>query len=144
MTQFSRFTGRRFGFLLLPLLLIIGVKARRAVRRRTRGSPASRIAAGWSEIMDRSTDLGFRPAPGTTRSEAGAALDGEYGGSVVTLARTADSAVFAPDPVDPAQAESFWAGVQAELRRMDSGRPRWRRWRARISLRSLRSTRRYR
>ena len=124
--------------ILLPLLLIIGAKSRRAARRRLRGSPAARIAGGWSEIVDRSTDLGFRGAPGSTRSEVGGALDGEYGGSVATLARTADSAVFAPDPVDPREAEAFWTDVREELRRMDAGRSWWRRWRARVSLRSLR------
>jgi transglutaminase-like putative cysteine protease len=128
--------------LMLPVLAVLAAKMRRARRRRSRGSPAARIAGGWSEVLDRSTDLGLRPPHGTTRSEAAAAMDAEYGGSVAVLARAADTSVFAPEPVDPVHAESFWAQVRDELRTMEAARPRWRRWRARVSLASLRRSRR--
>jgi transglutaminase-like putative cysteine protease len=126
---------------LLPVVAVLLAKLRRTRRRRSRGSPAARIAGGWSEVLDRSTDLGVRPPRGTTRSEAAAAMDAAYGGSIAVLARSADSSVFAPEPVEPEQAESFWAQVREELRTMDSARPRWRRWRARLSLASLRGRR---
>ncbi len=122
----------------VPVLIILLAKSRRTRNRRARGSPAARVAGGWAEIVDRSTDLGLRPEQGSTRSEAGAALDAAFGGSVATLARAADSAVFAPEPVDRGYAESFWTTVNQELQRMDRARPWWRRWRARLSLASLR------
>ncbi len=121
-----------------PVLLVLWVKRRRAGRRRTRGTPVARIAGGWSEVIDRSIDLGHPPRVGATRAEAGAALDETYGSALAVLAREADGAVFAPEPVEPARAEAFWADVRRELRALDAGQPWGRRWRARLSPRSLR------
>ena len=42
----------------LILLTIVILKARRARRRRTRGTPVSRISGAWQELVDRLRDHG--------------------------------------------------------------------------------------
>jgi transglutaminase-like putative cysteine protease len=124
--------------LALPVLIVLTVKSRRARRRRTSGAPAARVAGGWSEVVDRATDLGVRPAPGATRTETAAQFDSEFGGSTAVLARTADTSVFSPDPVEPEEAEAYWGQVRTALDEMDRSASPWRRWRARVALASLR------
>ena len=124
--------------LLLPLLLVIGLKARRSRRRRSRGSPTSRIAGGWSEVLDRATDLGVPPVSGATRTETAARLDSAFRGSTAVLARAADTSVFSPDPVDAAEAAAYWAQVDAAIEEMERSASPARRWRARVAVASLR------
>lgn len=124
--------------LVLPLVLVLAVKARRSRRRRTTGPPAVRIAGGWSEVIDRAVDLGVRPVAGATRTETAVQLDSTFGGSTAVLARTADTSVFSPDPVDASEADAYWASVRAAIEEMERSISRPRRWRARVALASLR------
>jgi transglutaminase-like putative cysteine protease len=124
--------------LILPILLVVGLKARRSRRRRTTGSPTSRIAGGWSEVIDRANDLGVHPVPGSTRIETAARLDSAFGGSTAVLARTADTSVFAPDPVEAHEADAYWAEVRTAIDDMERSTSPARRWRARVALASLR------
>ncbi len=123
--------------LLLPLALILGLKLNRRRRRRS-GPPAARIAGGWSQILDTATDLGHPPVPGATRAETAAAIDTSFGGATAVLARTADSRVWAPEVIDPADADRFWTEVDAAVLGMGSSRGLLRRLRARVSIASLR------
>lgn len=123
--------------LILPIALILGLKLLRRRRRRS-GSPAARIAGGWSHILDTATDLGQPPTRGATRAETATAIDSSFGGATAVLARTADSRVWAPDVIDPADAERFWTGVDEAVLGMSSSRGPWRRLRARLSIASLR------
>jgi hypothetical protein len=123
---------------ILPVLLVLGIKARRLRRRRGTGSPTSRIAGGWSEVIDRAVDLGVRPPTGATRTETAARLDSAFGGSTAVLARAADTSVFSPDPVDAAEADAYWSQVRAAIEEMERSASPVRRWRARVALASLR------
>jgi hypothetical protein len=59
------------------------------------------------------------------------------GGSTLLLARRADARVFGPEDLDDAEAQRFWADVDAASLGLSSGRARWRRWWAAVSPRSL-------
>lgn len=113
---------------------IVGLKARRRSRRRTRGSTATRLAMGWREVVDHARDLGADIPRGLTRREEAGSL-GDL--PVAQLARTADAHVFGPgDPAEEA-VQDFWGQVEAARRHMSAGVGRWRRLRASLSLRTL-------
>lgn len=140
-----------------PLALLVLAKVLRARRRRTRGTPARRVAGGWAEVLDTATDLGIALTPTATRSQAareleaalvgaapralpGEALPGAGAGasSVAVLAREADAGTFGPEAPSEERAATYWADVARGLEglRAAVGRKRW--WRARVSTRSLR------
>lgn len=117
-----------------PFLLIIAAKLRRRRIRNHAPSALQRIRGGWDEFEDAVVDHGLQPPPAATRSEV-AAVVGTLPSRV--LAAVADRAVFAPDAVDPADADRVWDAV-ADLRAsLDAPLTRRRRLRALISLRSL-------
>ncbi|WP_029138139.1 transglutaminase-like domain-containing protein [Nakamurella lactea] len=148
---------------LLPIGAILLLKSRRK-KRHGAGSPDQRIAGAWSHLMDTAADFGRRPNAGTTRAEAaeqlaaafapppagvaGLSQPGVAGLSqgppvapapgVLVLARRADAVVFAPDPVDPQQADRYWADMESQLASIKNTQSGWRRFRARLSLASLR------
>jgi hypothetical protein len=113
---------------------MIGLKARRRHRRRTRGPAVARMVTGWCEVVDRARDLGVVVPPGPTRREEALLLAGH---PVSHLAAAADAGVFGPgDPAEPAVAV-FWSGVDDALRRMVADLGRWRRFWVAVSPRSL-------
>ncbi|WP_194911103.1 transglutaminase-like domain-containing protein [Catenulispora rubra] len=106
---------------LAVVMVIAGLKARRRFRRRTRGAPANRMAAGWQEVLDRARDLGLILI-GTTRREQASSLArladitlAAVGSDPAhALARAVDTAVYgAGDPTEQ-QIARFWLQV-AEL-----------------------------
>lgn len=114
---------------------IVGIKLGRRRRRRVRGSPATRVVHGWREVVDHARDLGATIAGARTRREQAARLAAH---DLAALAYAADVRVFGPvDPQDDA-AVDYWRQVDAARRRMSQQVGRWRRFRAAISLRSLR------
>jgi transglutaminase-like putative cysteine protease len=123
--------------LLLPATVVLLLKVLRR-RRRQAGPPAERIAGGWAHVLDAATDLGVPPARGATRQETAGAIDARFGGSTAMLAREADTRVWAPDDVQPADADRFWAEVDAAVTGLSRTRGPWGRLRARLSIRSLR------
>lgn len=147
--------------LLLPIAGIAALKRRRR-NRLASGPPDQRIAGAWSHLLDTAADFGKRPTGGATRAEAANQLASSFardsvtaaaapqpapagapqrsvgGTGVAMLARRADSTVFAPDPVDAAEADQFWAAMESELASMTGSQSTWRRLRARLSLASLR------
>ncbi|MCW2700456.1 MAG: transglutaminase protein [Blastococcus sp.] len=125
------------GALLLVALVcgtILGLKLRRRRRRRLEGSADQRVAAGWWEVLDAHRDHGADLPPSGTRREIASAL-GRKGTREV--AEQADDAVFAGGVVTDDRARSFWELVDRELVDLSAVGPRAR-WRARLSLRSLR------
>ena len=117
-----------------PFLLIIAAKLRRRRIRNRAPSALQRIRGGWEEFEDAVVDHGLQPPPAATRSEV-AAVVGTLPSRV--LAAVADRAVFAPDAVDPVDADRVWDAV-ADLRAtLDAPLTRRQRLRALISLRSL-------
>ncbi|MEV4518232.1 transglutaminase domain-containing protein [Dactylosporangium sp. NPDC049525] len=147
---------------LLAVLLaagaVIGVKARRRYRRRTRGPVTGRYAGGWRELVDAARDLGADVPAGGTRQEEAVLLAGRGLGRVgpavppagqpdVDLGRLAtavDAAVYGAGEPAAAQAAEFWRDVDAARRLLTRSGGRWRRWRAALSPRSLRPRRRRR
>jgi hypothetical protein len=117
-----------------PFLLIIAAKLRRRRIRHRAASALQRIRGGWDEFEDAVVDHGLQPPPAATRSEV-AGVVGTLPSRV--LAAVADRAVFAPDEVDPVDADRVWEAV-AELRAsLDAPLTRRQRIGALISLRSL-------
>ncbi|HEX6359207.1 transglutaminaseTgpA domain-containing protein [Actinophytocola sp.] len=126
----------------LPLLVlgtlcgaIIGAKTVRRNRRRTRGHPAARVAAGWREVLDHVRDLGM-PAPrGGTRWEQARSVADQR---VTGLASHADTVVFGAAEPGGVAADEFWTAVATLRAQLGREAGRWRRFRAAISLRSIR------
>jgi hypothetical protein len=123
------------GVLAAPAATIAVLKRRRRLRRRRAGDPALRILGGWRDITDEARDVGL-PLPATgTRREVAAAIGRPQ---AAVLARVADRAVYAPEEPDHEEADRVWTaadGVRASLTESLSRRERWR---AALSLRSLR------
>jgi transglutaminase-like putative cysteine protease len=118
--------------------LIIALKARRRHTRRTRGTPAARLAKGWREIMDCARDLGTVMPGGHTRREQGALLV-DLG--VARLAHAADAHVFGPTEPPEHAASAYWQEVERARKQMGHDVGRCRRIRAAISIASLRAPR---
>ena len=88
--------------------------------------------------MDTATDAGFRPAAWHTRSEVARDLAGAGVLQLDWLAPAADAAQFSPTPIDDDRARRYWREVDDRSAELLGGLGFWRRWRARLSLASLR------
>jgi transglutaminase-like putative cysteine protease len=113
------------GLLLLFVLAVVGWKALRRRRRRTRPSPTARIAGAWAEAIDRCTEAGAPPMTAVTPHERVRAyvrdqhLD-EVGPDLRVLAGHVDRATYAASAPDDSHAADAWRAsdeVSAELRR---------------------------
>ena len=128
--------------LLAPVLLILALKARRRLVRRTAGRPSDRVAGGWREVLDAATDLGAAVPQGATRREAAGVLVATLEApETVPLAHRADATVFGAAEPTAQEVEAYWVEVEALLGGLHARVPRRQRWRARLSLRSLRGAR---
>lgn len=126
------------GLLALPPAIILLLKLVRRRRRERRGTPDSRVAGGWDEVLDAARDLGVDVAPGASRLATARTLAASFPGiDVMSLAAEADARVFGPEPVANDAAEAFWAGGDDVIHAMMHSRSRGSRMRAKISLRSL-------
>ncbi|WP_221585035.1 transglutaminase domain-containing protein [Microbacterium sp. G2-8] len=127
---------------LSPFLIVAAIKLARRRERLQAAERADRIAGGWSELIDRATDLGaYRRVPlpaGETRHEEARTVAARFHEPrVVQLAVEADSRVFAPaDPTDDDVAR-YWDDVDAVVGDMRQKSTRWARFRARLSVRSV-------
>lgn len=135
----GKYGGPPIAVIVLPGLLIVGLKGLRRRRRRTRGPTTTQVAAGWRELVDYARDLG-RPVPGgQTRREDARSL-GPLG--LAPLAASADSVVFGPGDPSPDAASWYWSEVERARRDINRNLSRWQRLRAAISVRSFRTPRR--
>jgi len=123
-------------FLLLPALVVVGLKAGRRRRRRHRSTGASQVVGAWDEVLDGARDMGLRPPASATRKEAAALLPVADAG---VLADLADTAIFGPDEPDRATAAAIWSKSMSMVRSMRAVLTRRQRVRAALSLASLRS-----
>lgn len=140
--------------LVAPFAAALAVKAARTRSRRRAASNAGRIAAGWDELVDAAVDLGMGPPPSLTRREAAAVwaraagrgpggtepprqADALANGPLMLLADTADAAVFGDIEPTDAAANQYWTLLGLERERLSRRVSRWRRLRARVSLRSF-------
>jgi Transglutaminase-like superfamily len=129
---------------------LAGAKALRRRRRRSFGSPATRVAGAWQELLDLSRDLGIEahPAPGAgtgrgapTRREFAARAESQGLPSALAVAAAADAAVFGPADPDGAVAKRIWDLVTAARRGATTPLPRWRRTWVAVNPASLRVSR---
>ena len=120
-----------------PFLLIVLVKGLRRRGRRDAPEAVDRVTGGWDEYVDTAVDLGLEPPSTRTRQELAVLYGGEAPEGSVALATLADRAVFDAAPTSNGDSERFWQIVDEERARLASGRSRWGRLRARLSLRSL-------
>ena len=122
----------------LPVLVIIAAKTLRRRRRRRIAAPGVRVRTAWREVLDAAVDAGFRPRPGQTRAEIAESLAGALAVDSRYMATVADAAEFSP--VAPAEHVAVTQWLTAVDRRQDilRGLPFAARWRARVSLASLR------
>lgn len=125
------------GVIAVPLIVVVVLKAVRRFRRR-RGPPANRITGAWSEFRDEAVDYGYAPPGSATRYEFAQQVGLEQ---PKTLAAVADRAVFAPETPARAEADRVWIALEEITDSLGRGLSRWQRFRARISVRSLRAGR---
>lgn len=116
-------TGIPLLTVVVPIALILGLKARRRTRRRHDPVTANRVAGAWSELVDRARDIGRSPSISATRSEQAEAMMADFPrladhGDPVTLAKQADGVVFAPEEPTQADAVAYWAATGAVRRGM--------------------------
>jgi hypothetical protein len=122
--------------LLSPFILILIAKARRRRLRRRAPTALAQISGGWQEFEDSVLDHGLEPPLAATRSEVARTVGGTR---TAVLAAVSDRATFGPGDPDDGEAALVWRSVDELTTALDSGRTRWQRLRARISLRSLRA-----
>lgn len=123
------------GLLAAPFIGVVGAKARRRRRRRTAADPALRILGGWRDVTDQARDYGVELPPAATRTEAAQVIGRP---TALVLARVTDRAIYAPEPPSDQEADRVWEAADALRASLADGRTRRERWRAAISLRSLR------
>jgi TgpA N-terminal domain/Transglutaminase-like superfamily len=121
--------------LLSPFLLTLIAKSRRRRLRRRAPTALAQIRGGWQEFEDSVLDHGLEPPRSATRSEVAHTVGGTR---TAVLAAVADRATFGPGIPDEREADLVWRSVDELTAALDSGRTRWQRLRARLSLRSLR------
>ncbi|PZF59839.1 transglutaminase domain-containing protein [Curtobacterium sp. MCSS17_008] len=121
---------------LLPFAVVVARKRLRRRRRRRAPTPRARVVGAWDEYRDALVDRGHEVGRAATRREAVAGAPGEGGAGLAALA---DRSVFGPDDVDDGTADRMWAASGAAIASLRQGRNRRERWRAAVSLRSLRS-----
>ncbi|MBB5618859.1 transglutaminaseTgpA domain-containing protein [Microcella frigidaquae] len=118
-----------------PFLGIVAAKLHRRRRRRTAADPALRILGGWHDVTDQARDYGVELPVAATRTEAAQAIGRP---SALVLARVTDRAVYAPEPPSEHEAERVWEAADALRASLAEGRNRRERWRAAVSMTSLR------
>lgn len=129
-----RWVGPPLAALALVVGGILGAKALRRRRRRTRGAPSARIAGGWREVVDHARDHGHLVPLAATRQEQTVALGRA---ELLDLSGQADRAIFGPGDPDAAAAADYWLRADASRKAMSASVGRWRRWAARLSLRTF-------
>ncbi|QKS11800.1 transglutaminase domain-containing protein [Curtobacterium sp. Csp1] len=121
---------------LLPFVVVVLLKRLRRRRRRRAPTPRGRIVGAWDEYRDALVDRGHDVTRAATRKEAVVGAPGEGG---TGLAALADRAVFGPDDPDDRIASRMWSATEEAVRSLRTGRNRRQRWRAAVSVRSLRT-----
>lgn len=132
------FVAGGVGALLLPFLLVLALKAWRRRRRRHLRSAGDQVEGAWDEVMDRARDLGVQQGPGRTRHETATDLDAQFpDAGLLPLSRDVDRTVFGREEPAEKEATAIWRAVEASISAMGTGRSRFQRALARVSLASL-------
>jgi len=133
---------------LVPMLVIGILKARRAARRRRTGAEHDKVAGAWQELTDQYSELGYKVPAKTTRVNVADALEAQIEtaepGSLRTLASVTDRAVFSGAEVDAEESERVWteasAAVAIARRALGRGKRFIARYRIRIKRRGGRAS----
>lgn len=132
--------GIPLAVILLPILLILGYKARRRTARRTAEEYADRFSGGWHEVVDAVTDLGTSvPRSATRREGAGLIATKHESQGTLMLAHQADATVFSGKQPTQAEVDSFWEEVDSVIGGLRSSLGTRQRIAAALSLRSVRA-----
>ena len=130
----GRVVGPPLAVLAAIVGLLLGAKAVRRWRRRSRGADTTKVGNGWLEFLDRARDLGHAVPARATRVEQAAAIGTP---EAAGLAAGADQVVFGPGDPGPAGAEAYWTDVMTQRAAAVAGLPWWRRWAVALNPRSL-------
>lgn len=122
----------------LPALAIVALKARRRTRRRTRGTPAERVAGSFSEVVDYARDAGRPVPPRATRRELATVVAAPQ---AADLADRADLAVFGPHDPSDHDIQAAWATAEDARAALVDDLDRPARLRAAVNPTSLRQVR---
>ena len=126
--------------ILAPFIVMGVIKGVRRARRRGAERTADRISGGWDELVDSAVDLRAPVVRGATRAESAAVVGTAFAQPrVQTLAGQADAEVYGPGEPSAADVDAFWREVDDIVGEMKGSTTVWRRLRARLSLRSLRT-----
>lgn len=131
-----------FKYVVLPVALVAGIlgliiwaKRRRRTLRRTQGTPATRLAFAWRDLLDHARDHGHAVTARATRREQARAI-GVDGFS--DLARGADGHIFGiEDPTDE-HAKRYWEKADAMREEMTKPLSRFARLKVAVNLASFR------
>lgn len=136
-------TGLPLLTIVIPVLLILGFKYRRRVRRQRASDPVNQAAGAWAEVVDRARDLGRSPSMAGTRSEQAEQLAASFAALApaepIAIAKQGDNLVFAPEMPSVEVIDQYWRDSQHLMTGMRNsvGTPRWlASW---LSLRSFRN-----
>ncbi|WP_203568138.1 transglutaminase family protein [Aestuariimicrobium ganziense] len=129
-----------------PIVLILGLKARRRKGRRHDPVIPNRVAGAWSELVDKARDLKHASPPTATRSEQAEALVLAFPSMIeeadpIGLAKRADHVVFAPESISEEHADNYWATIHAAERGLRKSVSPWTWVKGRLSTRSFRTYR---
>ncbi|MGB3054543.1 MAG: transglutaminaseTgpA domain-containing protein, partial [Acidimicrobiales bacterium] len=117
---------------------VLGFKALRRRRRRTRGHADNQIQGAWLEAVDRLRDMGFSPPTSATRLEiAGAAGAAGLWARGMDFARNVDRHIFGPATLGPDAVGEMWSGLESEVSALHRPLSRRGRLAAKLSLRSI-------
>jgi transglutaminase-like putative cysteine protease len=124
--------------LLLPVLAIVVFKSRRRRRRRTRGSASQRLSAGWDEVVDVARDIGAPVPAKATRLEVARLVPSP---DAERIAQDADAGTFGAEDPSEAQIDDLWGRVATTRDSLLESLGTWKRFRAMVSVSSLRASR---
>jgi transglutaminase-like putative cysteine protease len=129
-------------FLLVPLLIIAGIKARRLRRRRAAPRGDTATAGAWDELLDRYSELGYTVPTRTTRTHVASGLEEQVGTTEAGLGNIAlrtDNAVFSGRTVGEDETEQVWTEAMAAVQVARASATRGRRILSRFRISSVRA-----
>jgi hypothetical protein len=123
----------------LPLIVLALVKHRRRLRRLFAPSRSQSVVGGWQEVLDQAADIGEVAPPSATRTQVSGMLANRYQVTDLTgLAVQADASAFGPAEPSEDALEKYWDHVQTVCGQLRAELSLWGRYRATVSLTSLR------
>lgn len=131
---------------LVPMLVVGIIKARRLRRRKNTESGHDSVAGAWEELVDQYGELGYVVPKRVTRTVAATSLEEQVVSELPVrlrpIATATDEAVFSGQDVDPARSEQVWTEALAAVAAARGAVTRARRILSRYRIRRSRRRRR--